>query len=1459
MIKYQEYLGKMSDDIILDAFTKAKGIEGITPQGDLLSKILQGTNGFSGDNIDSFNEWVMDLISHIDARVIKTNVNVNGTIYPVVMMFRDCKYIKPEHSSGGRMVPTYPQHCRINNTTYEFTICATPYLYFLSRSMRGNDVSAIQSMKVGEPLIGNIMEIAKVPAMLGSMVCNLHGITDPAVLEAYGVEPEDPLGYFISQGTDKCMLSIQKLRLNRIYVFPQEIKTPTHCRIIVPTAAGTKQMQLVISKEGSVLLQLGAFKPKGTAAASKSQGANVFHVVNLFTKMFPLEGSLKDISVIELFKTLVLSFTKSSAQNKVYNKLLISEAHFIGTGSTTSIQNSIDIFASLMGLVGAKVVPSPGVANQTQEIAIRIYEMFNDSFFPNVTSIHGSNISYIKLCNLAIMTARLLEYLVGAREPDDKDSWANNKLDSPGKSTAVMFRRVFAKTMGSVQKVIDGEKGNKVKKNGDTVIHSSPTEIFNIFISTCASSFSEMTKEIAKAFSSNKWGEKNGFARNNLTDALESVNPVDIVSNVTKIDVKAIRRTKSIKIRGVKKNQCGYICPAGALDDTDCGIIKWKGSTCIVTIDVNPSLMVQVIMSTEYVSSNKSETHSSYLMVNGVFLGWATADILYEFCVHMRRNGTFHKHSEFVKNNDGSFEIFTDGGRLVRPLLVVNKDPNNVEREIAKIELDGAWELPLDELFSRGYIEYIGSAEQERLSIAHSRPVLQKRIDDVKEKIQDYNDILAMYEEDRDPETQEAVVTAFKRYTQAYLPYHYMEIHPVAILSPAAGIINFVNLNFGPRISYETKMKRQIIPPRLTNPAIHKTGTLFRPTAYQPLISTVLDSAVGIDKRSMGVNVIMAISTYSGFAQEDALVVDQALIDSGKLDYVKYIVRHTKIVTVGDPAERLTKPEYKPENSSYNRFHAIGDNGLPVLGSYLNEGDAFIVKTKEVVRDGIKTWVPSSEYLTVGEYGIVDDVRVVKSATELDISVRLRCYRRPTIGDKFFFSPSQKDTIGIILPSEDMPYDPITGMRPNVIMNPHAIPSRMTMGLLKEMLYGTALVRTGKKYDATGFQYYDDRAFQDMILIDRDENMYNYLVKKRELLDEYDDIVLYRLPKTEDDARKWEEFMSKPIPQVWVDEIESERRRSLLIEDAIESLDDLDEEDISEIDPYGTVVPREKKALMTEGLNYQKDLTPIPTDLKEGDPITPAIRTLIEKIITRRDQIEKEIRGIQLTYQSGKVRMVNGITGEVMLQPMYMGPVRMYPMTHIADYKKGARSRGAVDPLTRQPIKGKSHHGAIKFSTMDYNALMSHGAAHAIEERMCGLSDKYGAAYCTRCGVIADMNNIVTPPRYECPMCKDPNAPIGSATLPYVFKYLTQILASLNMVTKVKVVEQSKYVDTILASRKVRQEAVVKDELSDEEEEGDEASGKEEEGEVGIGGEADEYENDEPPEMNFSDEELFDL
>jgi DNA-directed RNA polymerase beta subunit len=241
-------------------------------------------------------------------------------------------------------------------------------------------------------------------------------------------------------------------------------------------------------------------------------------------------------------------------------------------------------------------------------------------------------------------------------------------------------------------------------------------------------------------------------------------------------------------------------------------------------------------------------------------------------------------------------------------------------------------------------------------------------------------------------------------------------------------------------------------------------------------METQMSRWIRLNEVPAGDMVILAIMTYSGYNQEDALILNKRSVDMGKFKMVIYR-RYRTVVKEKDPEfrEYLGRPNPKPgENPA--RYRHLDNNGIAAVGSYLKEKDVIIGKLREYIKT--KELQNASVELGIGEEGVVDRVLVtVNEDNEKVVTVRLRSVRDPVIGDKFASRYAQKATVGLIVPPEDLPFTERNGVVPDIIINPHCIPSRMTMGKMLEIVASKAAALRAQYIDGTSFREFDVNEF----------------------------------------------------------------------------------------------------------------------------------------------------------------------------------------------------------------------------------------------------------------------------------------------------------------------------------------------------------------------------------------------
>ncbi|KAK1375315.1 DNA-directed RNA polymerase subunit beta [Heracleum sosnowskyi] len=311
--------------------------------------------------------------------------------------------------------------------------------------------------------------------------------------------------------------------------------------------------------------------------------------------------------------------------------------------------------------------------------------------------------------------------------------------------------------------------------------------------------------------------------------------------------------------------------------------------------------------------------------------------------------------------------------------------------------------------------------------------------------------------------------------------YTHCEIHPSLILGVCASIIPFPDHNQSPRNTYQSAMGKQAM-------GIYASNFQFRmdTLAYvlyypqKPLVTTRVMEHLNFRQLPAGINAIVAIASYSGYNQEDSVIMNQSSIDRGffrSISYRSYRDEEKKMGTLNK--ENFCRPDRaNTMDMHHGSYEKLDDDGLASPGTRVLGEDVIIGKTTPIDQDDTTalgqaasryTRRDHSTSLRHSETGMVDQVLLTTNADGLRfVKVRVRSVRVPQIGDKFSSRHGQKGTVGMTYTQEDMPWT-AEGITPDVIVNPHAIPTRMTIGQLIECIMGKVAAHMGKEGDATPF------------------------------------------------------------------------------------------------------------------------------------------------------------------------------------------------------------------------------------------------------------------------------------------------------------------------------------------------------------------------------------------------------
>lgn len=311
-------------------------------------------------------------------------------------------------------------------------------------------------------------------------------------------------------------------------------------------------------------------------------------------------------------------------------------------------------------------------------------------------------------------------------------------------------------------------------------------------------------------------------------------------------------------------------------------------------------------------------------------------------------------------------------------------------------------------------------------------------------------------------------------------PYTHCELDPQAMLGDVALTIPWPDHNQAPRNTYAISMARQA----LMNFSIQAHLLLVRAKmltfSNRPLVETFIYNVMGMDKRGPGENIVLAFMNQP-FNQEDGYVVKKGFLENGGARFAKYFIYKTKADLSGAVTEKFTKPEER-EGERKGRYQFLSTDrdtaGLPLIGSYLKQGDCVIGKVR--FDPTTNQFTNDSLFMKPGDMGIVDQVIVTSDSKIKKVTVKIRHVRQPQCGDKYAPRCAQKATIGQIIPDADMPVSE-DGISPDFIINSSVINSRMTVALLMELLAAKHAAFLGTHVNGGAFHDFEWKKYRQTL------------------------------------------------------------------------------------------------------------------------------------------------------------------------------------------------------------------------------------------------------------------------------------------------------------------------------------------------------------------------------------------
>ena len=1081
--------------------------------GQLLKAMIQ-YRGFTSDLIASYDNWINGSLNR---QITSQAIMLSGGRY---VAFTGTSVHKPTYiDNNGVERKLYPSTARALSKNYSIDIYATLKEF-------GPDGSVI-SPKQGEPDIK--VYVCSIPLMLGSSRCYMNGLSDKEKLEV-GECPHDPFGYFlIGSGGEKLLLFREQLRPAMPLIFMSK-KGEMVCRITSSTMTGTTIVDMGLDNTTKsiniYLYYLGDRK-------EKAGGICVLQAMRI---LYELHTGEKFTGSSDALVEDILRFTEPEWREKVSRRLYMSKVftdntvddveYILRTRGEKPNRPTPEKIMEKIKLVTAKLDSIRNMTNnecgddmteRTRNAMIDKYEkelkkleyelenagpsvymgIYNDLFAHITTTVDPSEYntpeeferlsiraSAIKKYDLlCVMAARYAEFLANLRPPDDRNNWARKQLTPAGKTLEKRFWLLWKSiVIDYIRKEVDDGTGNI-----NTVKRLIRPGV--------------LTNKIRVSFTSNEWSIRKGkeHGGESVSVEVERNSQIALISHMMKINTPTNRRAKQKAIRMVQPNQVGFVDMSESADGDQCGLVKHKAIGCYVSEDRPPSIFLVVLSGMPKnvcdVTLSISKENTVAVLHDGSVVGWCNGKPTYDYLKKKKRNGGLPFDTCLVLESRILY-VYTNAGRPTRPLLVVDNDG------ILVIEKRDAWGEPFNHLLNTGAIEYLDPWEQNSVVIAQriedvepeERVDFETKISDLKldlERVKNGDRVVRQVKEVIDGfemvknitltelQLSKEIQAAESAMSREVYKYDYCELDPNAILGVSASLTPLLNHNPGPRNSYQCHMVKQALGIPHSNQHLRydtNAGELLAPRA--PLFSTQAHEFTGMDDMPAGDTVTIAIMPLMGYNQEDAIIINEAAVKRGLFRYSmskKYAASLTetrnnsaKVTEVfGIPPPRRGHP---PKAYSH-----LNDNGMPKVGADLALGYCIMGKIRIIeYLNGTVKKEDASLYVERGGEGVVD--RVIPPTTlenaETVAKVIIRSIMSPIKGDKFASRYAQKGVIGRIMPQEDMPFG-LDGASPDIVINPHCIPSRMTLGKLIEIASSKITTRTGKIMDATAFRNFD--------------------------------------------------------------------------------------------------------------------------------------------------------------------------------------------------------------------------------------------------------------------------------------------------------------------------------------------------------------------------------------------------
>ena len=1048
-------------------------------------------------HFDSYHDFLYNKINEIiNDKFFK--IESNNEI--IKIEFSDLCFIKPKNNN---MEALLPNECRLKNLNYFLKVSVTVII----------TIKDLEIIKLKDFIL------CELPIQVLSKECNLYEKMDDKINNDYKYELykngeciNELGGYFIINGKEKVIISQERLAYNKLYthkdsqyILITEVKSQQRNSFIPAKNTYVKLKNIKSKKklkleEENIEENIEENNDNEDSDIYNNDNKNKREKISKFQIYVSFPG-VKDIPLFIIFRALgyesdkiIYDFILQDLLPCNMNNNLDNMNNYLDNIQT--FNESSKIYNNFSNYLEDSRIDSLPITDKLSSLDFIYTRLDNSLKLSNNSSIenkrriviklllanflpHQTNI-FSKCMYLGYMTFNLLKVYLGYDSISNRDTYEFKQIETSGYLLSTLFREYYVKLKNNAFYKINQKSELDVETIRDIYTNNNYKELRNLFF---IGKDNILTNGFLRAFKGN-WGVRDvqkTLTTDNINETINrdafSFNKEGIVQDLLRISylstITHLRRIQTpldsnIKIAGPRRlnaTQYGYICPVDTPDGGNSGIIKNLSIGAIISqqdkniFNTFIKLFNNLSDFISYINDNNiiPNLYFNYskIFIDGILIGIYINNNILDIIYYLKLAKTNYLFSNYQFSIAFNYEckelyIYTDFGRCIRPLYILDYINENYIIYRNNYDLKTSWNTlikgSLNESTRNKYKEiYLNNLNNIKLEDIEVLKSNQAPIEFI------------------DPnETIYTLIASDMNSLNNSSNYKYLEIDPKLIFGALPSIIPFMNHNPYTRNLFCMAQAKQAVGIPASN--FNKRMDTFTHVLYYPqtpIVHTKISSDINYNYMPGGCNVVIAVATYTGYNQEDAVIFNKSALERG-LFLSAYYRTYTEYL---EENENFGIPEINIRKNG-NNYNKLQSNGIIKNNTYINDTDIIIGKTSNnegLIKD-------TSIAIHHGDFGTIDGIYSHEDdITGKFIKVRVRMERTPNLADKFGSRMGLKGTIGAVFDHKDMPFTK-DGIVPDIIINPHGLPSRMSTGHIIEMLTGKTSSLLGALYDASPFE-----------------------------------------------------------------------------------------------------------------------------------------------------------------------------------------------------------------------------------------------------------------------------------------------------------------------------------------------------------------------------------------------------